>query len=132
MTARPPFGPISHGPDLTDAELLQRCLCVDVCHLNIGTGDSAVYFLVEYPTAQQRTVNPAWTRPYIHRSALIDGGLRSGAADITDFLVNRVYGIYDFNTAQGGRTGLLFPPFDSILITHWDSGTTIVNFDLLR
>jgi hypothetical protein len=98
---------------------LQR-LTVDVFHINIGTGDSAIYYLVQRPPKGA----PADELPYVHRACLIDGGEASGATAIEDFLKG-VRGLYRFNTTQGGRIDLKFPPFDSIVITHWDKGNVL-------
>ena len=95
-------------------------LAVDVYHINIGTGDAAIYYLVQYPPPSLKSTNP-FALPYIHRACLIDGGKSGGAEQIKKFL-KYVWLNYSFSTSQGGRTGLSFPPFDSIVITHWDNG----------
>lgn len=104
-------------PATTDKQLYgtNRGLYVDVYHINIGTGDAAIYYLVEHPPSG------SVGKPYIHRACLIDGGLehQAGSRPIQHFL-DRVKNLYEFSTTQGGRSGLAFPPFDSIVITHFD------------
>lgn len=89
---------------------VDRKLYVDVYHINIGTGDAAIYYLVEHPPTGSAG------KPYIHRACLIDGGLQDqvGSRPIQHFL-DRVGNLYDFSTSQGGRDDLKFPPFDSIV-----------------
>ena len=95
-------------------------LAVDIYHINIGTGDAAIYYLVQYPPPDLKSSNPG-ILPYIHRACLIDGGKSAGATQIIKFLM-KVSNTYQFSKSQGGRTALLFPPFDAIVITHWDNG----------
>lgn len=100
------------APVILDRQLytVNRRLYVDVYHINIGTGDAAIYYLVEHPPPGSAG------KPYIHRACLIDGGLedQAGSRPIQHFL-SRVTNTYDFSTTQGGRSGLTFPPFDSIV-----------------
>lgn len=86
-------------------------LAVDVYHVNIGTGDAAIYYLVQYPPTG------VTGRPYIHRACLIDGGKKKGAGFIRRFFDTYVAVTYSWNTTQGGRANLQFPPFDSIVRT---------------
>ncbi|PPJ51887.1 hypothetical protein CBER1_09060 [Cercospora berteroae] len=66
----------------------------------------------------------AFLKPFVLRSVLIDGGTASGAERIKAVLRDKIGKLYDFDTTQGGRTAtaeqLLWPSFDSIVITHWD------------
>jgi hypothetical protein len=108
---------------LSNFELANRDLSVDVYHLNIETGDSAIYYLVQHPTREDEAKFPkANLKPFVHRAAIIDGGKEGGAKYIRNFL-DKAPLLYDYYDKQGGRdpTEVLFPPFDSILITHWDS-----------
>src|SRR5205085_2599458 len=80
---------------------------------------------VEHPSQAKQSawsqVSPARTlKPFIHRAVLIDGGDKVGAGYIRNFLWNRVGQLYDFDDRREGGP-LTFPPFHSILITHWDS-----------
>ncbi|KAI5358084.1 putative ribonuclease Z/Hydroxyacylglutathione hydrolase [Septoria linicola] len=91
-------------------------LSIDVYHINVeGKGDAAVHLLIH----QDR----AFTKPFVLRAVLIDGGLSTGAERIKAVL-KKIGPLYDFDAQQGGRTSdadqLLWPPFDSIVITHWD------------
>lgn len=106
--------------EVTDDQLPSLTgLAVDVYHLNIGTGDAAIYYLVQHPPPNLKIANPG-ILPYIHRACLIDGGKAAGATQILNFLL-KVSERYQFSKSQGGRTNLLFPPFDAIVITHWDN-----------
>lgn len=117
----PPPPPTWQPTEVTDDQLPKIAgLAVDVYHLNIGTGDAAIYYLVQYPPPDLTRANPD-ILPYIHRACLIDGGKAAGASQIRNFL-ELVPQSYQFSKSQGGRTNLLFPPFDAIVITHWDNG----------
>ncbi|GAW19373.1 hypothetical protein ANO14919_088590 [Xylariales sp. No.14919] len=102
----------------SDADLLTLELSVDAYYVNIGTGDSTIYYLIQHPPA-----NSLDRRPFVHRAVLIDGGKGPGGQRIRDFL-GRVPDLYHFEKTQGERVDLgeqlKFPPFDSIVITHWD------------
>lgn len=79
---------------------------VHTYHLNIDTGDSAVYLLVSF----DGKVNT------IHRSVLIDGGLGNyGGTTITAFLAKLRRSKYK---AKSNRE---VGKFDAIIITHWDA-----------
>ncbi|OCL08911.1 hypothetical protein AOQ84DRAFT_31580 [Glonium stellatum] len=127
---------LNDGKPLDNEALAQADLSVDIYHLNIGTGDAAIYYLVQHPTLDQLKANPN-LKPFIHRAVLIDGGKqRDGSINIRTFLHTRVREFYNFDDQQGGRTGLTFPPFDSILITHWDQDhyagiLTLISDDLI-
>lgn len=110
----PPVKPLS------DAALVSRNLSVDVYYVNVGEGDCAIYYLVEYPPPG----HPGKKIPYVHRACLIDGGKPPGAGAIWKFLTTRVPDMYHWDRTQGGRDPeeVPFPPFDSIVITHWDLG----------
>ncbi|KAF7192539.1 hypothetical protein HII31_06130 [Pseudocercospora fuligena] len=113
----------------TDAEIYTSDLnlTVDVYHINVESeGDSAVHLLVHQ--------DDKFTKGVVLRAVLIDAGmpakedsktpnLKGGAPKIRAFL-EKIGTIYDFDSQQGGRTKpedqLKWPPFDSIVITHWD------------
>ena len=106
--------------EVTDDQLPNLTgLAVDV-YLNIGTGDAAIYYLVQHPPSNLKIANPG-ILPYIHKACLIDGGKEAGAMQIRNFLL-KVFERYQYSKSQGGKTNLLFPPFDTIVITHWDNG----------
>jgi len=94
-----------------DVELKTLPLSVDAYYVNIGTGDGAIYYLVQHPPPG--TVD---AKPFIHRAVLIDAGHGdNGSKAMNDFLAN-VPHLYYFDTTQGGdRPTLGFPPFDSIV-----------------
>ncbi|GIZ45483.1 hypothetical protein CKM354_000864800 [Cercospora kikuchii] len=92
-------------------------LSVDVYHVNVeGKGDAAIHLLI----VQDR----AFLKPCVLRAVLIDGGTASGAERIQAVLRDKIGKLYDFDRTQGGRTAigeqLEWPPFDSMVITHWD------------
>lgn len=90
-------------------DLLTLELSVDAYYVNIGTGDSTIYYLIQHPPA-----NFVDRRPFVQRAVLIDGGKGPGGGKIGDFL-ERVPKLYRFEETQGERDGLKFPPFDSIV-----------------
>ena len=91
-------------------ELKTLKLSVDAFYVNIGTGDGAIYYLVEHPPVASKS-----DKPFIHRAVLIDAGHgEPGGQAIRDFLT-LVPQLYHFDKTQGGRTALAFPPFDSIV-----------------
>ncbi len=112
-TQWPPIHPIS------DAALMTANLSVDIYYINIGEGDSAIYYLVQHPPVENED-----RKPYVHRACLMDGGTSAGSGAIWEFLNTRVPQMYHWDTTQGHRDpkDVKFPPFDSIVITHWDFG----------
>ena len=99
--------------EVSDEQLSgEERLAVDVYHINIGTGDSTIYYLVQWPPQEKKD-----QKPYIHRACLIDGGEKRGARAIEQFLM-KVNDRYSFNAKPKGRPELKFPPFDSIVSAY--------------
>ena len=79
-------------------------------HINIGTGDSAIHFLVDVSNGQRK----------IHSSVLIDGGHAGqhgrGAYAVDNFLKS----LKGFGNVWEREDGRELTVFDTIVVTHWD------------
>lgn len=65
----------------------------------------------------------AFKRPLILRTVLIDAGLEganNGASRVQAMLL-KIASEYDWDKTDGDRVDLQWPPFDSVVITHWVS-----------
>ncbi|KAG7294506.1 hypothetical protein NEMBOFW57_004581 [Staphylotrichum longicolle] len=103
--------------EATDAELRgngganDMRLSVDVLNINVGTGDSGLFLLIQHPPETRSEV-----KPFIHRAVLIDGGIGKTGARAIERALKKVAELYFWDQTQGGRdpNQLPWPPLDSI------------------
>lgn len=87
-------------------------LSVDVLNINVGTGDSGLFLLIQHPPETRSEV-----KPFIHRAVLIDGGIGKTGARAIERALKKVAELYFWDQTQGGRDAnqLPWPPLDSIV-----------------
>ncbi|TPX64298.1 hypothetical protein SpCBS45565_g06022 [Spizellomyces sp. 'palustris'] len=94
---------------------------VDVFHINIGTGDSTIYLLVD------TTTSTAVISGTVKAAVLVDGGQGAFAYHIIKNAIKSIEKKYLPYTADP----LVLLQFDAVVVTHWDDDHYRGVFDML-